>query len=213
MKPEISSREFAKNLRKPRGEKGIKVAEFMHIGNANFYNQLYKNVNWKKGMRILEIGFGGGKHITELVSHAQNIKYVGVDYSKTMVDEGKKNNPEFKFYNQNVLELDLSSEQNFDLIVTINTVYFIEDLGLMIRNLKSCLADGGEIHIGKRTKEDMVKLEEITQYNFIRYSNMEVVKAIIDQNLNVSRMTSAIDTEFERKGIKTTLHSDFIIAA
>lgn len=58
----------------------------------------------------------------------------------------------------------------------------------------------------------MVEFEEITQSDFIRYSNMEAVKTIIDQTLKVSHRTSAIDTEFEIKGIKTTLHSDFIIA-
>ncbi len=208
----MSLKELAANLRKPEGENGLKVAEFMNSGNANFYHQFSKNVKWKNGLRILEVGFGNAKHVSDFITKAENISYVGVDYSNTMVEEGRKNNPNQNFYHQNVLDLSLPNEASFDIILTINTVYFIDDLKLMMENLKSVLALGGEIHIGKRPKADMEFLNEITQYNFIRYSNEEVVKSVMEAGLDISKVVSAKDPEFERKGQKVQLHSDYIIA-
>ena len=204
--------EIAANLRKPEGENGLKIGEFMSKGNANFYTQLYSNVGWKDGMRILEVGFGAGDHIKDLVSKASGIQYVGVDYSKTMVNTAQKKNLNQSFYHQDVLKLDLPKEEKFDLIVSINTVYFMDDLGLMIRNLKSNLKKGGEVHIGKRPKEDLLKMDQITKYDFNRYSNEEVANSIMEEGLEVIKVTSAKDTAVKREGMETILHSDFIIA-
>lgn len=208
----MSLKELAANLRQPEGENGIKVADFMNKGNANFYTQFYKHVKWEKGMRILEVGFGNGKHIPEIISQANELTYVGVDYSKTMVEEANKNNPNQIFYHQNVLNLDLPNEDPFDLILTINTVYFIDDLKLMMSRLKSVLANNGEIHIGKRPKADMELLDEVTKYNFTKYSNEEVTAAVMEAGLDVDKVVSVKDPTFDRKGEIVQLHSDYIIA-
>ena len=73
MNNNMSAMEIAANLRKPIGEKGLKVAELMNKGNATFYNELYKSVNWEDGMRVLEIGTGNAKHIPEILSQANDI--------------------------------------------------------------------------------------------------------------------------------------------
>lgn len=206
----MSMDELAANLRKPEGENGLAVAEFMNKGNSNFYNQLVKNVLWKDGMKVLEIGIGNAKHVPEILKQAINIEYVGVDYSETMINEAKKNNPNQAFYCQDVCDLNL--DQKFDLIYTINTVYFIDDLTLFATKLKNHLAPNGQILIGKRPKEDMEKLDSVTKYNFIKYSNEEVVKAVMSSGLDISKVVSSKDPEFERNGEKVVLHSDFIIA-
>lgn len=211
MNNNMSAMEIAANLRKPIGEKGLKVAELMNKGNATFYNELYKSVNWEDGMRVLEIGTGNAKHIPEILSQANDITYVGVDYSKTMVETAKNNNPNQKFYHQDLLKLDLP-EDSFDLIFSINTVYFLNDLNLMAKNLKKYLSNKGEIHIGKRPKEDMEKLNEITQFNFIKYSNEEVILALMEEGLNVLKVTSIKEPEKNLANNKVSLHSDFIIA-
>ena len=209
---EISSKEVSANLRKPEGKNGLKVAEFMNKVNANFYIQLQKNVEWKPGMKILEIGFGNANHVDDILLNSSNAKFTGVDYSKTMVDLARENNPDCTFFHKDIMGLDLAGEQ-FDLIYTINTVYFLCDLKGAFLNLKKHLKQSGELHIGKRPKEDMAKLKDITSNGFIAYSNEEVVKAVMDTGLDISSVVSSKDPEMERKGEKIQLHTDFIIAA
>jgi len=208
----LTDQELAKNLRKPEGKNGLIVAGFMSKNNANFYQQLYENVEWKDNMRILEVGCGSGMHIKEIKSRAANINYVGVDYSQTMINECMRINPDVEFYHQDILKLNLPKGSLFDLIVTINTVYFIDDLRLMMRNLKSYLVEGGELHVGKRPKEDLDQLNHITQYNFNRYSNGEVAAALMEEGLDVCCLTSFKDNVLNREGNITQLHSDFIVA-
>lgn len=202
----------AKNLRKPEGETGLEIANDMNKGNANFYKQLLKLVNWKSGMRVLEIGFGNGNHIPEILAQAENITYVGVDYSKTMVDFASKKFSHQKFYHQDVVSLSLKEEAAFDVVITINTVYFVDDLNLMFNNIKSILSTKGHLYVGKRPKEDMILLNEITQHGFNTYENEEVAKAIMKTGLDIVSVTSSKDPEFKRLGKKITLHSDYIIA-
>ena len=212
MENEMSLKELAANLRKPEGSNGLMVADFMNQANANFYTQFFKNIKWQDGLRILEVGFGNAKHVQELISKANNISYVGLDYSETMVEEGKKNYPNQTFYHQNILELDLPNEDKFDVILTINTVYFIDDLDKLFNQLKTVLAPGGEIHIGKRSKQDLEILNEVTQYDFIKYSNEEVINAVMNAQLDVDKVVSVKDPAFDMNGKTVQLNSDYIIA-
>lgn len=204
--------QVAKNLRKPEGSMGLSVANDMNKGNANFYKQLIKLVGWKNDLRVLEIGFGNGNHIPELLAQAENITYVGVDYSQTMVDLATKIHPDQKFYHQDVLKLSLPSEACFDVIITINTVNFVDDLSLMFANIQSILNPNGHLFVGKRPKEDLILLDDITQHGFNTYENEEVVNAVMQTGLDIVSVTSSKDPEFERLGEKIVLHSDFIIA-
>jgi SAM-dependent methyltransferase len=207
---DIQPEDLAAHLRKPDGEVGIKIGELMNKGNENFYTQLIKNVSWKDGMRILEIGIGTGLHIPKILKLAKGIQFVGVDYSETMVESSKANNPNQTFYHQDLLKLDLQ-EEKFDLIFTINTVYFLNDLEKAFTNLKGLLKKDGQIHIGKRPKEDLKILNDITQFGFITYSNDEVIKSVINVKLDVKQVVSNLDP-IKEGGWKHQLHSDFIIA-
>jgi len=207
---DVKPEELAAHLRKPDGETGVKIGDLMHKGNHNFYDQLIKNVDWKKGMRVLEIGTGTGLHIPQVLALAKGIEFVGVDYSQIMVDASQKNNPKQTFYQQDLLELNLA-EEKFDLIFSINTVYFLNDLELAFINLKQLLKADGEMHIGKRPKEDMDLLSEITQYGFITYSNEEVIKSLMNVKFDVTKVISSLDPKIEGGGWKHQLHSDFII--
>lgn len=207
---DIQPKDLAAHLRKPDGETGIKIGDLMHQGNQNFYNQFKNNVSWFDGMKVLEIGTGTGLHIPDIITQAKNINYVGVDYSETMVLACRKNNPKQTFHQQDLLKLDLEHEK-FDLIFSINTVYFLNDLELAFRNLKDCLKEDGVLHIGKRPKEDMEALKEVTQHGFITYSNEEVVKALMNVGFNITEVVSSLDPKTNGKW-KHQLHSDFIIA-
>lgn len=212
MELNLTPQELAQQLKKPSGDSGLKVAEFMNKGNSNFYEKLQEEVEWFNGMRILEIGFGNGQHISQFFKKAKDIQYVGVDYSEKMIELASENYPNCQFYLADVIDLDLKDEPPFDLIISINTVYFINDLGKLAIVLKNHLSKSGFIYLGKRPKEDMDLLSTITQHEFITYDNETVVKALMENNLDIDRVLSFKDEPFNRAGQQVQLHSDFIIA-
>lgn len=62
--------------------------------------------------KVLEIGSGGGRDAKELI--ALGYDYVGTDISAGLLKEAQKENPDAKFYNQSVYDLDFPERTLFD---------------------------------------------------------------------------------------------------
>lgn len=206
---DINPQDLAKHLRKPQGEKGIEVGDFMHKGNSNFYKQLIEAVEWKDGMKVLEIGMGSGKHVVDILLQAAEIEYVGVDYSSTMVEQAKINNPGQVFIQQDFHEMNVDIK-DFDLVFTVNTVYFLDDLEKAFFAVKNHLGKDGIFIIGKRPKEDLERLNAFTQFGFNKYSNEVVVEALMNAKLDVVEVLSFKDPSFKMGEEEVQLHSDLI---
>ena len=88
----LSPQELAKHLRRPEGETGKAVGIQMNKGNKHICLNSYKILNAQDGERILEIGMGNGYFISDLFQMADNIKYIGLDFSPTMIEEAKNIN-------------------------------------------------------------------------------------------------------------------------
>jgi len=82
----------AKLLGKPDGETGLALAEWMNDFNRPFIEASRNCLRLEDRHRLLEIGFGNGHHVTDLLARAQSLEYVGVDISETMVEEGARFN-------------------------------------------------------------------------------------------------------------------------
>ncbi len=168
-------KELAKNLRKPEGEQGIKIGEFMNKGNANSYHKMIRHLNLKISDHVLEIGFGNGVTSKEIMTQCQ---YSGLDYSSDMVKEATvKCADEIKKGAQLFLG-DIHkmpfADNSFDKVFTINTVYFWDKPEQVLSELRRVIKEGGELFIGMRTKEDMEQLHSVTQHNFILRSMLEL---------------------------------------
>lgn len=68
----------------------------------------------KEGDRILDIGVGTGRTTPYLRQLSSN--YIGVDYSKAMVDSAKKNFPEAEFSEEDARDLSKYKDEEFDLV-------------------------------------------------------------------------------------------------
>lgn len=158
------NKQLAKNLRKPEGVEGIKVGEFMNKGNAHTYARMKKHLRLSPALKVLEIGFGNGITSRDIISQCD---YTGLDYSSLMVQEAQKNCGDLKakFVEGDIHQMPFEDE-SFDLIFTINTIYFWDNAEKAIAELRRVLKTGGKLLIGMRTKEDMEFLGNITQYNF-----------------------------------------------
>jgi len=158
------NKQLAKNLRKPEGEEGIKVGEFMNKGNAHTYARMKKHLRLSSSQEVLEIGFGNGITSKEFMKQCH---YTGLDYSELMVQEAEKNCAGLgaKFVHGDIHQMPFP-DNTFDVIFTINTIYFWDDADKAIAELRRVLKPEGKLFIGMRTKEDMEFLGNITQHNF-----------------------------------------------
>ncbi|MFM7022259.1 MAG: class I SAM-dependent methyltransferase [Flavobacteriales bacterium] len=164
----IDPKELAKNLRKPEGDFGKKIGEFMNKGNAFSYEKMKKHLALQGKPNLLEIGFGNGFTSKEIM---QQSNYSGLDYSADMVqqaeihcaDEIKKG---AKLFCGDIHQMPFADEV-FDVVFTINTTYFWDKPEQALSELRRVIKPGGRLLIGMRTKEDMDTLSEITQNGFI----------------------------------------------
>ncbi|MFZ9847419.1 MAG: class I SAM-dependent methyltransferase [Flavobacteriales bacterium] len=161
-------KEIAKNLRTPEGAVGKQIGEFMNKGNIHSYNRMKEHLQYSSASNVLEIGFGNGLTSKELM---RGCNYVGLDYSADMVAEAKVLcAQEIKECGAELMEGDIHAmpfaNNAFDVIFTINTIYFWDKPELAVSELRRVLKEGGKLYIGMRTKEDMEALSVFTQYGF-----------------------------------------------
>ncbi|NQY08110.1 MAG: hypothetical protein HRT71_01165 [Flavobacteriales bacterium] len=83
MEPE----ELASQLRRPTGEGGIEIGNVMNELNGCMSSFVYNHMNVSENDQILEIEFGNGKLIPEILNKATNVSYTDIDLSDDMVRE------------------------------------------------------------------------------------------------------------------------------
>lgn len=158
---EISNTELGRQLMKPSGEIGLKVAENMNITNNKLYDFVISNIKINNNDNLLEIGFGNGKTIHKFFDVNPYINYYGVDFSELMCNEAIENTKQYSskvtISCQNAIKMTFE-DNYFDTIVTLNTIYFWENIEKQLLEFKRILHKGGQLVIGYRPKSSMEKL-------------------------------------------------------
>ena len=103
-------------------------------------------INPKKKLRVLDYGCGEGSNINFLINKHGYSGY-GVDISAPSIEKCKKkmNKNKFKLIDFKVNENDNFFNKKFDLIISIQTLYYLdnEDLRVRLESLKKMLKPGG----------------------------------------------------------------------
>lgn len=124
----MSTDEVARHLRKPEGEAGIAIGKVMNDGNSRMHAFIFELMKINDHDRILEIGFGNGKFIPEIVKKAKNVSYTGIDISHTMVSEARRFVEQMNIASAEVSLAGVSAipftNSSFDKVFTSNTLYF-----------------------------------------------------------------------------------------
>lgn len=180
---DITNTELGRQLMRPTGTAGLQVADNMNITNAKLYDFVLSNLDFENNEKILEIGFGNGKTIPLFFELNPNIEYYGVDFSEIMCAEALAFNQYYKekvhISCQNAIKMSFVNDF-FDTIVTLNTVYFWENINDQLNELKRVLRPEGKLVIGYRPKSSMEKLP-FTHEVFTHYTP-EKLRAIIELN-------------------------------
>jgi ubiquinone/menaquinone biosynthesis C-methylase UbiE len=160
---DINPIELGRQLMKPNGEFGLQVGENMNSSNNSIYDFVLSQLEIADESEILEIGFGNGKFINKYFEINPNIRFSAIDFSEIMCSEAKLINEDLINDNKLVIKCEDSmsmsfTKDSFDIVVTINTVYFWEQIEEQLKGIKRIMKNGGLLLIGYRPKSVMKDL-------------------------------------------------------
>ena len=209
-------KEIASQLSNPVGEAGIKTGEFMNLSNANMIRRGFELLTIKKNDRILEIGLGNGFHVSELVNSTDGIEYCGVDISDTMIRAAQRTNQiliekgavSFTKSDGNILPF---SDNYFDKIVTVNTIYFWQNPAAYGTEILRVLKPGGVFSLVFSDKNFMYQLP-FTKYIFTLYDKDLAHDLLMNSGFKVLETVEELETIQNNTGESITRPIVIIIA-
>ncbi len=135
-----------------------RILKYVPINNAN----------------VLDIGCGNGKMLKYL-QQKTNANIYGFDYSENAINNANKfglNNAEFQ---QAVIGEIEYPENKFDVIISMDTIYFAKDIKSFVSQVKSWLKPNGVFFVAYQEGDVMPKTESI--------ETTEISKALISNNM------------------------------
>lgn len=179
----ISKKFLAAQLCQPSGLFGkFIMADSLNKHNEKMNHFAVERLDIQPTDKVLDIGFGGGVTIEEMLKTIDTGKIYGVDFSQVMVEQAKhKFKPEIESDKVSIEFGDVKqlpfTECTFNKICTVNTIYFWDEPLANLKEIKRVLKSDGKLVIGIRSADKMKELP-VTQYNFRLY-NPEAVKDLL----------------------------------
>ena len=148
-------------------------ADFSQDGFSNLeqINMILKYIPQGENIHILDIGCGNGKMLGYL-QEKTGAHIHGFDYSEKAIETANKlfpNNSEFVVGTIG----DIDYEEKFDLIISMDTLYFAKDMSKFISHVKRWLKKDGIFFVGYQEGEIMPKTES---------ANATVLAKALDEN-------------------------------
>lgn len=206
----------AQQLRKPAGDFAVKVAEKMSTGNRPLYDLTFKTMEVGERDHVLEIGFGGGGHFSELLTKANQTQVTGIDYSEEMVEMAKSKNENLIQSGRLTLHPGSSSnllfkDNTFNTVFCNMVIYFWDEYKKHLSEIHRVLKPGGKFYTGMRTQSSMQQLP-FTKYGFNLFE-VETWKSILNSSgFEVIDESRNIDPPLEENGKQIQLESVCIVA-
>ncbi|SFC48679.1 Methyltransferase domain-containing protein [Flexibacter flexilis DSM 6793] len=201
---------LAQQLSHPKGEDGVQLGKRMNVTNDNMIRKTIESLPITDGAQVLEIGHGNAHHLPEFLHKAANIQYVGLEVSQTMYEEAQKENAQTIAAGQARFLLTDGThipapDAHFDIIFSVNTVYFWQNPVNYIREIGRVLKSGGYLCLSFVEKDSMQKLA-FTQYGFSLYDTegiLNLVKNIPHQHLEQKHYTEETFSNIGQKVERT----------
>ncbi|HEX9988189.1 MAG TPA: class I SAM-dependent methyltransferase [Chloroflexia bacterium] len=157
-KAEPSQQDLDSQYRKPSGALGRKIGREMARDHLPENLWTIAQLNPQPADRILEIGFGPGIAVEELLKHVTEGTVAGIDHSETMVAEASKRNaPAIKAGRVDLRYGDVAelpfADASFDKAFSIHAIYFWSRPREALRELYRVLKPGGLLVITMLPKD------------------------------------------------------------
>ncbi len=120
------------NPARPEGKSGEKMLERMNRSHGPLRDFGLPLLSWRPGMRILDVGCGGGATIAEMLKLSADSVIDGIDYSQVSVRQSEELNKKDLGSRCNICQADVAklpfAEDTYDLVTAVETVYFWPDI-------------------------------------------------------------------------------------
>jgi ubiquinone/menaquinone biosynthesis C-methylase UbiE len=194
---------MAQQLGRPEGWRGRILARGLNRGNRSFVAAAVEATGLQPGDVGADIGFGGGIGLELLMAAVGPSGTVhGVDVSDTMVAAARRRFAEqcssgrLVVHQGSILALPLA-DSSVDGAVTVNTLYFVDDLPAAFADIARILRPGGRVVVGIGDPDSMARMA-VTAHGFRLRPVEEVAAAMASAGL-ASPVVEQFD-EGERKG-------------
>lgn len=136
---------------RPNGFLGRMVLRSMNLFHAPVTNWGLGYVDFKAGMKMLDIGCGGGATLKRLLNRSADSMVYGIDISEESVAKARKVNS--KLLDKQVFIQTGSAEKlpwndnTFDIVTAVETVYFWPNIDKCFTEVKRVLKPDGQFAV------------------------------------------------------------------
>lgn len=151
---------FGRQFARPHGLFGRVAARIMRQGNAPLNQWIIDLLKVQPDNRILEVGFGPGAALVELLERAPEGAVAGVDASASMVDRARRRHRRaiaegrLEIYQGDAASLPFD-DATFDSVCGTHVIYFWPDPVVVLRELRRVLKMGGLLALGYQDRNHM----------------------------------------------------------
>lgn len=180
---DLTPAEMARHLGRPSGTVGLAVGDYMNEVNRRLTLFAYERLEPPPAGEIVEIGFGNGKLVDELLKLASDLYYVGVDASDAMVAAAHKHNASLvragrcDFLQGSVEDMPFPAG-SFDRALTVNSIYFWPDQLAGLAEIARVLRPGGRLVLASMSPETGRKLPMYSRENGFSIPSREELIAL-----------------------------------
>jgi ubiquinone/menaquinone biosynthesis C-methylase UbiE len=162
----------------PRGLVGQICCVIMNVINKKLYRKVSDTVLNHSGRKILDVGVGNG-YLEKMLSGKSDLIISGIDISEDMIKNATKRNHAAVQQGRVVLALgdccDLQfPDGTFDVVASINTIYFWPDTIKGLSEIRRVLKDDG-IFVNAVYSQEWLKKLSYTKQGFKFFSKNDYI--------------------------------------
>jgi arsenite methyltransferase len=161
---------LARQLRRPDGILGRFIAGRLNRGNQEIIASAIEALELAAPSVAADLGFGGGIGLRLLLDRPEVAEVVGIDFAPAMVMAARKRfatelaEGRLRLESGSLTGLPLP-DSSLDGAITVNTIYFLDDLAPALREFARVLRPGGRVVIGIGDPDGMADMP-FTEHGF-----------------------------------------------
>jgi arsenite methyltransferase len=175
---------LARQLARPTGVAGRLVARGLNRGNRRTIEAAVAALPDGPGAALADVGFGGRLGLRLLLARPDVQEVHGVEISTTMLDRARAEFAEhvaagrLHLHDASITALPVTAE-SLDGILSVNTIYFVDDLDRALSELARTLKPSGRLALGIGDPQAMESMP-FTAHGF-RVRPLDVLEDAIDR--------------------------------
>lgn len=196
--------QLANQLRCPEDIDGVKLGHTMNMSNLSLILSGIHHLNIQPRDAILELGHGNAGHLAYLFSLADDIRYTGLEISRTMFNEAVNFNhafcdaglASFELYDGKHIAMRPNS---FDKILSVNTLYFWDAPDQLLGSIAHVIKAGGLLVLTFCDKSFMQHLPFV-KFGFHLYDLTDIEKLFANHPFQLIKQTQKQDKSISKTG-------------